>query len=164
MASRNAGVTLTSDDVNYLVYRYMQESGEPAYVAAHQGDAVALATSLSAVRMPGMPSRVCTLLGCMSQVLGHTSLTVTTFTSTHTTSAAYAAHGGPTCLPAGFHHASFVFANESQVHRADIDPNLVPAGALVAFLQKGMQYMEMEANIEVWGCQGVHKGHEQHPW
>jgi len=79
MASRNgasaSALTLSSDEVNYLVYRYMQESG--------------------------------------------------------------------------FHHASFTFAHESQVHRTSIDPNLVPAGALVAFIQKGMQYMEMEANIEV---------------
>jgi transducin (beta)-like 1 len=37
------------------------------------------------------------------------------------------------------------------VHRTSIDPNLVPAGALVAFIQKGMQYMEMEANIEARG-------------
>ncbi|KAI8477394.1 MAG: WD40 repeat-like protein [Monoraphidium minutum] len=74
MAAKNGALTLTSDDVNYLVYRYMQESG--------------------------------------------------------------------------FHHASFTFAHESQVHRTSIDPNLVPAGALVAFIQKGMQYMEMEANIE----------------
>ena len=35
------------------------------------------------------------------------------------------------------------------MHRTSIDPNLVPAGALVAFIQRGMQYMEMEANIEV---------------
>lgn len=35
------------------------------------------------------------------------------------------------------------------MHKTSIDPNLVPAGALVAFIQKGMQYMEMEANIEV---------------
>lgn len=55
---------------------------------------------------------------------------------------------------AGFHHASYTFAHESQVHRANIDPNLVPAGALVAFIQKGMQYMEMEGNIEV-GMHGI---------
>lgn len=35
------------------------------------------------------------------------------------------------------------------MHRSPIDPNLVPAGALVAFIQKGMQYMELEANVEV---------------
>jgi hypothetical protein len=27
MAAKNGALTLTSDDVNYLVYRYMQESG-----------------------------------------------------------------------------------------------------------------------------------------
>lgn len=49
----------------------------------------------------------------------------------------------------GFHHSAFTFAHESQVHRCDIDPNLVPTGALVTYIQKGMQYLEAEANIDV---------------
>jgi transducin (beta)-like 1 len=35
------------------------------------------------------------------------------------------------------------------VHRCDIDPNLVPPGALVTYIQKGLQYLEAEANIDV---------------
>uniref|UniRef100_A0A383WGZ9 LisH domain-containing protein n=1 Tax=Tetradesmus obliquus TaxID=3088 RepID=A0A383WGZ9_TETOB len=48
----------------------------------------------------------------------------------------------------GFHHSAFTFAHESQVHRCDIDPNLVPPGALVTYVQKGLQYLEAEANID----------------
>ena len=32
--------------------------------------------------------------------------------------------------------------------RSGIDPNQVPPGALVAFLQRGMQYLELEANVD----------------
>lgn len=35
------------------------------------------------------------------------------------------------------------------MHKADIDPGQVPAGALVTFIQKGMQYLELEANVDV---------------
>ena len=48
----------------------------------------------------------------------------------------------------GFSHTAFVFGHESSVARSSIDPNLVPPGSLVSFLQKGMQYLEMEANLD----------------
>ncbi|KAF6253035.1 WD40 repeat-like protein [Scenedesmus sp. NREL 46B-D3] len=51
----------------------------------------------------------------------------------------------------GFHHSAFTFAHESQVHRCDINPNLVPPGALVTYIQKGLQYLEVEANIDDHG-------------
>jgi len=54
-------------------------------------------------------------------------------------------------LCAGFAHAAFSLAHESHVHNANIDPSQVPSGALVTFIQKGMQYMELEANVEVQG-------------
>lgn len=57
--------------------------------------------------------------------------------------------GGCPLLHAGFTHAAFSLAHESQVHTAGIDPSQVPAGALVTFIQKGMQYLELEANVEV---------------
>ena len=51
--------------------------------------------------------------------------------------------------PPGFTHAAFVFGYESLVHRAD-EPggdDGVPPGALVSFVQKGLQYLELEANV-----------------
>lgn len=50
---------------------------------------------------------------------------------------------------AGLHHTAFTFAHESQVQNCDIDPNLVPPGALVTYIQKGLQYLEVEANVDV---------------
>ena len=65
--------TITSDDVNYLVYRYMQESG--------------------------------------------------------------------------FNHSAFSFGYESFVTKSNIDGSQVPPGALISFLQKGLQYCEVEAQV-----------------
>eukprot|EP00890_Picochlorum_soloecismus_P005737 jgi/Picsp_1/6164/NSC_03518-R1_protein len=50
-------------------------------------------------------------------------------------------------LEAGFSHASFVFGCESDVNRVDIEGKDVPVGALVSFIQKGFQMMELEANL-----------------
>ncbi len=59
-------------------------------------------------------------------------------------------HQTPTCV-AGFSHSSFVFGYEAFVHRTNIGANQVPPGALVSFLQRGIQYVEMQSNLnEVW--------------
>jgi transducin (beta)-like 1 len=54
-------------------------------------------------------------------------------------------------LESGFTHSAFTFANESFVNRTRIAPGNedqdIPAGALVAFVQKGLQYLELEANL-----------------
>ena len=47
----------------------------------------------------------------------------------------------------GFNHTAFVFGHESTVAKSTVDPNNVPPGSLITFLQKGMQYLEMEANL-----------------
>ncbi len=53
----------------------------------------------------------------------------------------------------GFSHSAFVFGYESFVHKSNISGNDVPPGAMISFLQKGLQYMELEANLnEVWPC------------
>lgn len=49
---------------------------------------------------------------------------------------------------AGFTHTAFTFASESAVTRTHIDPNNVPPGSLVTFIQKGLQYLELEANLD----------------
>ena len=49
----------------------------------------------------------------------------------------------------GFHHAAFTFGYESFANRSTIPSNSVPPGALVSFVQKGLQYFELEANLSV---------------
>ncbi|KAJ7952800.1 F-box-like/WD repeat-containing protein [Quillaja saponaria] len=47
----------------------------------------------------------------------------------------------------GFTHSAFAFGYEVGINRCPIDGNLVPPGALIAIVQKGLQYLEMEANL-----------------
>ena len=47
----------------------------------------------------------------------------------------------------GFSHAAFTFGYESFVHRSGAAAADVPPGALVSFVQKGLQYLELEANV-----------------
>lgn len=48
---------------------------------------------------------------------------------------------------AGFTHSAYTFGNEAGINKCPIDGNMVPPGALVTFVQKGLQYFEMEANL-----------------
>lgn len=48
---------------------------------------------------------------------------------------------------AGFSHSAFVLGYEAGLTKNIIDGNLVPPGALVSFVQKGLQYLELEANL-----------------
>lgn len=54
-------------------------------------------------------------------------------------------------LESGFGHAAFTFGCESDVDRIDIQGKDVPVGALVSFIQKGFQMMEIEANLNASG-------------
>jgi|UniRef100_A0A2N9FDX2 transducin (beta)-like 1 len=47
----------------------------------------------------------------------------------------------------GFTHSAFALGYEASINKSTIDGNLVPPGALVTFVQKGLQYLEMEANL-----------------
>ena len=54
---------------------------------------------------------------------------------------------------AGFQHSAFTFGLESHIHQASINGTLVPPGALISVLQKGLQYVEAEVSIaEVCAC------------
>ncbi|KAA8528484.1 hypothetical protein F0562_035839 [Nyssa sinensis] len=46
----------------------------------------------------------------------------------------------------GFTHSAFALGYEAGINKSTIDGNLVPPGALVTFVQKGIQYLELEAN------------------
>ncbi|XP_071739052.1 WD40 repeat-containing protein HOS15-like [Rutidosis leptorrhynchoides] len=49
----------------------------------------------------------------------------------------------------GFEHTAFNFIHESGLMKdSSIDANSVPPGALITFVQKGIQYIEMEANLD----------------
>mmetsp|Transcript_32290 Transcript_32290/g.91545 ORF Transcript_32290/g.91545 Transcript_32290/m.91545 type:complete len:497 (+) Transcript_32290:351-1841(+) len=48
----------------------------------------------------------------------------------------------------GFTHSAFTFGYESFVHKSQIEGNDVPPGALISFIQKGLQYLELEANLD----------------
>ncbi|KAK7367584.1 hypothetical protein VNO80_09599 [Phaseolus coccineus] len=47
----------------------------------------------------------------------------------------------------GFTHTAFAFGNEAGINKSSIDGTLVPIGALIRLVQKGLQYLEMEANL-----------------
>ncbi|GKU94831.1 hypothetical protein SLEP1_g8268 [Rubroshorea leprosula] len=46
----------------------------------------------------------------------------------------------------GFTHSAFTLGYEAGINKSTIDGNLIPPGALITFVQKGLQYLEMEAN------------------
>lgn len=48
---------------------------------------------------------------------------------------------------AGFTHSAFALGYEAGINKCTIDGNLIPPGALITFVQKGLQYLEMEANL-----------------
>eukprot|EP00873_Tetraselmis_striata_P036107 jgi/Tetstr1/456371/TSEL_043106.t1 len=47
----------------------------------------------------------------------------------------------------GFSHSAFTFGYESFVNKTQINGDDVPPGALISFIQKGLQYLELEANL-----------------
>lgn len=51
------------------------------------------------------------------------------------------------CHWSGFTHSAFVLGYEAGLYKSSIDGNNVPTGALISFVQKGLQYLEMEANL-----------------
>ncbi|KAI5082000.1 hypothetical protein GOP47_0001743 [Adiantum capillus-veneris] len=47
----------------------------------------------------------------------------------------------------GLLHSAFTLGFEAGLNKVTIDGNHVPPGALVSFVQKGLEYLELEANI-----------------
>ena len=47
----------------------------------------------------------------------------------------------------GFQHSAFTFGLESHIHQTSINGTLIPPGALISVLQKGLQYIEAEVSI-----------------
>ena len=61
-------------------------------------------------------------------------------------------------VESGFGHSAFTFAHESLVARSIVADADVPPGALITFLQKGLQYVEIESHL-----QEVHS-RRSNPW
>ncbi|XP_055825619.1 WD40 repeat-containing protein HOS15-like [Solanum dulcamara] len=55
--------------------------------------------------------------------------------------------GGQDTLVNGFSHSAFNFGYEAGINNSTMDGNLVPPCALVTFVQKGIQYLELETNL-----------------
>lgn len=47
----------------------------------------------------------------------------------------------------GYVHTAFSFGYESVVNKSTIDGSQVPPGALLSFLQRGLNYVEIEATL-----------------
>ena len=56
-------------------------------------------------------------------------------------------------LESGFSHSAFSFAHESLVVRSVVADSEIPPGALVTFLQKGLQYVEVETHLHEDGTE-----------
>lgn len=50
-------------------------------------------------------------------------------------------------LESGFQHSAFTFGLESHIHQTSINGSIIPPGALISILQKGLQYVEAEVSI-----------------
>lgn len=51
----------------------------------------------------------------------------------------------------GFVHTAFSFSHESFLLKSNINAKDVPPGALISFVQKGLQYTEIEAHLNEVG-------------
>ena len=47
----------------------------------------------------------------------------------------------------GFDHSAYAFGHESFVSRSNLDGSQVPPGSLISFVQKGLQYLEIESHL-----------------
>ena len=52
----------------------------------------------------------------------------------------------PACV--GFVHSAYMFSNESQVTKSYPEMAQLPPGGLVRFMQKGLHFLEIEANMK----------------
>jgi transducin (beta)-like 1 len=96
-------MSLTSEEVNFLIFRYLQESGMLFFILFLSPVDPTLSYSCD---------ESCLMFGGI-----------------------------------GFVHSAFTFGAESLVYRSNIAATEVPPGALVAFIQKGIQYLEIEASL-----------------
>ncbi|PKA58152.1 hypothetical protein AXF42_Ash012875 [Apostasia shenzhenica] len=64
----------------------------------------------------------------------------------------------------GFTHAAFNLGYEAGIDKTDIDGSLIPPNALVTIVQKGLQYIELEADPECGDTDDHHDLSLLSPW
>lgn len=120
-------MSISSDEVNFLVYRYLQESGkcykESFFLFCKIPLCIALAL-LFLKKNSNVISYASALLNFYSILLSKLSLP-----------------------PPGFSHSAFTFGIESHISQSNINGALVPPAALISIIQKGLQYVEAEVSI-----------------
>ncbi|GAB5356072.1 hypothetical protein AAMO2058_000259300 [Amorphochlora amoebiformis] len=69
-------------------------------------------------------------------------------------------------LESGFIHSAFAFGHESLITKSSIDGSKVIPGALISFIQKGLQFVEVETHVNEDGtetiCDGTFSAIEPH--
>lgn len=58
-------------------------------------------------------------------------------------------------LENGLSHSAFTFGHESLINQSNIDGGEVPPGALISFVQKGLQMSEIEAHAHEDGTESI---------
>ena len=89
-------MSISSDEINFLIYRYLQENGIVSHVFLVEINVLA------------------------------------SYTFSH---------------PTGFSHSAFTFSYESLVAKSSVSQTDIPPGALITFLQKGLEYIGIEEHI-----------------
>lgn len=55
----------------------------------------------------------------------------------------------------GFEHSAYAFGHESFIYKSSLESHSIPPGALISFVQKGLQYSELESHINDDGTETI---------
>ncbi len=117
-SSNGPSMQLTSDEVNFLIFRYLQEAGNfnefYVFCVCVCGCELLLTPSIVLIPHPPVNNEL---------------------------------HQFTCIYSLGFVHSAFTFINESMISRRTINISDVPPWDLVRFLQKGLQYIGIEETI-----------------
>ncbi|KAB0390609.1 hypothetical protein E2I00_010102 [Balaenoptera physalus] len=165
-------MSITSDEVNFLVYRYLQESAVlvasellfirkecfPELLFGFDGNHLdwqngTLRRNNHLPRLKSQSSGLSdTTLSFFSQVSICCSTDVSTTHFLNAIVPKLRFQNDPMVKPLqpvglGFSHSAFTFGIESHISQSNINGTLVPPAALISILQKGLQYVEAEISI-----------------
>lgn len=111
-------MSFSSDEVNFLVYRYLQESGNVQFLTVNS------------------------IFHHVTCKHNHARISTSCFHSNY-----YVNNLLFTIYFIGFQHSAYTFGIESHISQSNINGALVPPAALLSILQKGVQYTEAEISI-----------------